>query len=178
MEQNIIYKKALNNGLTFGGIFVAYNILLFMFETNSYGMFGLVDILISLLMFTIYFQMSGKKFRDVDNGGFITYRRIFAYFLLTGVITAFVYSVFRFLLFEFGDVTFMKEQAFTLINSLESKGLPQETVDSYSEKILASLELTPIQHALGSFINTIIGTLIVGLIVAAFIKKRKPMFEN
>ena len=178
MEQNIVYKKALNNGLILGGIFVAYNMLLYMFEANSYSVFGLADILISLLLFSIYFQMTGKIYRDKEYGGYIKYGQIFIYFLLTGIITAFLYSVFRFLIFQFADMTYIKQQAFELINSLESKGLSQATVDAYEKNILASLDLSPIQHALGSFINTIIATFIVGLIVAAFVKKRKPMFDN
>jgi len=113
-------------------------------------------------------------------GGFISFKNAFGTFILTFVISSLLTTVFAIVLFNVVDTEAAEElQELTIettVSFMEKLGTPESEI----EKQVANLEETN-QFSLGSqvkgFFMGIVFYAILGLIVAAVMKKDKPQFE-
>lgn len=110
-----------------------------------------------------------KRYRDIDNGGFITYGNAFCHGILTSLFSTFLYVASIFVTIATNRAAF-QEQLYNAFAELERQGFSTEMVD----RIAQSADwLIP----LGIFIWSMILGLIYSLIVSAAIMRKKTMFE-
>ena len=166
-----IKQYILKNGLVLGGIYVAIDVIKYLYGAeyfvNNYVSFA--ALLLSAI-FPIYYLLQYKKSKD----GFINFRTAFT--ICTGILIAsgFILLVFDILLFNIIDPGFSTKLLDVTINSavvqLEAFGMPDEQVSSAIEMMEAEANFSPI-NMLKGFGFTIVGYTLFGLIVAAITKK-------
>ena len=166
-----IKQYILKNGLVLGGIYVAIDVIKYLygaeFFVNNYVSFAA---LLLAAIFPIYYLLQYKKSKD----GFINFRTAFT--ICTGILIAsgFILLVFDILLFNIIDPGFSTELLDVTINSavvqLEAFGMPDEQISSAIEMMEAEANFSPF-NMLKGFGFTIVGYTLFGLLVAAITKK-------
>ena len=166
-----IKQYILKNGLVLGGIYVAIDVIKYLygaeFFVNNYVSFAA---LLLAAIFPIYYLLQYKKSKD----GFINFRSAFT--ICTGILIAsgFILLVFDILLFNIIDPGFSTELLDVTINSavvqLEAFGMPDEQISSAIEMMEAEANFSPF-NMLKGFGFTIVGYTLFGLLVAAITKK-------
>lgn len=168
MQRNIT-KSAMHSGLIMGGLF-SINFLLSI--TKSTPLILLSYALAAIIVVTMY-RLSIRH-RDVDCEGDISYGKAFWYILLTFFYAAIISTVIKYIYFQFINTSYLETMFQESMKMMEKMKFPMDDMTiQQTEKIYkpASFSLIFI------FTNVFMGS-IVGLIMAAFVKKEKSIFEE
>ena len=115
------------------------------------------------------------KFRDEHNNGELSYGKGWAFIVLLFFFAAIISSVVKYIYFQFINPDYLAELLNLTLLQLEKLSISEEEIN-----INDSLEaiLSPINYSLQYlWINTMLGALL-GVIMAAFTKKEKSIFED
>jgi hypothetical protein len=166
-----IKQYILKNGLVLGAIYVAIDIIKYVYGAelfvNNYVSFAS---LLLAAIFPVFYLLQYKKSHD----GFIDFRSAFS--ICTGILIAsgFILLVFNILLFNIIDPGFSSELLDVTINTavvqLETFGISDEQISTAIEMMEAEANFSPM-NMLKGFGFTIVGYTLFGLIVAAITKK-------
>ena len=173
-----IKQYILKNGLMLGGIYVALDIIKYVygaeFFVNNYVNFAS---LLLAAIFPIYYLLQYKKSQD----GFIDFRSAFS--ICTGILIAsgFILLVFNILLFNIIDPGFSSELLDVTINTavvqLEAIGMSDEQISSAIEIMESEANFSPM-NMLKGFGFTIVGYTLFGILVAAITKKNNEFINQ
>lgn len=156
------------NGLIMGGIF-SVNFLLSISKVSA---LTLVSYLVVTLIVITMYRMT-IRYRDMECDGAITYVKAFVYILLTFFYAALISTVVKYVYFQFINPGYLETMFQESMKMMEKFNFPITTATTEQMENM----LKPVNY---SFIyiwtNTIMGTL-VGLIMAAFVKKDKSIFD-
>jgi hypothetical protein len=171
---NDSFKSILNisvaAGLFYSGLYVVFYFL----GVNPMGAFSWI-----LVPIPVYMLYKGiKDYRDNFNGGEITYGKAFR----TGVSIGFFYASFCGLILYLFGVTVAKDlveiQKSEVLRGLEEAQKFFDSTD-FIDKAIEELEKMTIGSlAWGDFQNKLFGTAVLSLIISAFLKKEKPLFDS
>lgn len=168
MHRNII-KSAMNSGLIMGGIFSVNFIL----SVSKITALMLMTYVVAIFIITTMYHMS-IRFRDKECEGAITYGKAFLYILFTFFYAALISSIVKYIYFQFINPAYLANMFQESMKMMEKLKFPV-TDDSSSQ--MESM-LKPVNYSfLYIWMNIIMGTL-VGLIMAAFVKKEKSIFDE
>lgn len=138
--------------------------------------FGLLFILVVIVLGVISVAKAKKSL-----GGFISFKDAFTAYFITLVVGLLIGSITSILIFVVIDPEAATELQEKIINSqvdrLESFNVPTEVIDETIEKMEAKGNMYSVGNILTSLIWQIAGFSVVGLIVAAIMKKRNPDAE-
>lgn len=172
-KSNTMLKSAMTWGLVLGVALVIFSLILY-----------IVNILkppfwVSLINYLVIIGgivLGVKKYRDDDLGGEISYGKAFGFGVLICVFAALISAVYTYLLITVIDTEYMSKLMAITEEELLNKGLPEEQIDAamaMSKKFTSPLFIT---------ISSVIGMGLIGAvfsaIVAIFMKKEKPIFDN
>lgn len=166
MQPNIM-KSAMHNGLILGVIF-SINFLFIAFNNLYFAFVVIIIILIATYKLTV-------RFRDTQSLGQISFKKAFNYIVLLFLFASIISAIVKYIYTKFIDTTFLDKllqvqlSNFKAISSLALS-------DSYL--IFFEKLFRPAAFALESIFENILRGAIVGLIMAAFIKKEKSLFEE
>jgi len=168
MQRNII-KSAMINGLIMGGLF-SLNFLLSISKNTS---LLLLSYGIAIIIIVTMYKMS-IRYRDGECEGAISYGKSLSYVLLTFFYAALISTVVKYIYFQFINPEYLNNMFQESMKMMEVMKLP---IDDNSISQMESM----MKPASFSFIyiwsNLFLG-LIVGLIMAAFVKKEKSIFTQ
>ena len=173
--EKTIKSTAINYGLYLGIILiiltgVGYAINLDLFVTIWFALLFLVAILI----FCIISTLKAKK----TLGGYINFKDAFSAFFVTLLVGMLINGAISMVIFNWIDpdaATELQEKFIaTQIERLEHYNIPSAKIDKAIEKMEANGNLFSPLYVLQSFVWQIAGYSIVGLIVAAIVKKKRP----
>lgn len=168
MQPNIL-KSAMLNGLIMGVIF-SLNFLLSISKVPSLTLLSYVVvtfILVGMYRLTV-------RFRDVDCEGVITYGKAYSFILLTFFFAAIISSVVKFVYFKYINPTYLDQLLQESMKALENLRFP---IDEAAYLQMGNM-MKPASFTLQYiWLNVLMGSF-VGLIMAAFIKKEKSIFEK
>jgi hypothetical protein len=165
-------------GLIVAAISSGYYLIAYLFNEDLFANMGMgLAIMLSSFIILILSVAALKK----QQGGYITFKDAASVFTFSWIINAAVSIVVTILLFHVIDPELgarVKEMTIeTTIGMMERFGTPQEAMD----EAIAKIEETD-QFSIGKIFQgnlmSIVFALILGLIVAAFFKKEKPVFED
>lgn len=166
------------NGITFGLILGAFLILrttlIYTIDINLFvnGYIGFIDIIVTIVLGVVAVAKIKKAF-----GGFITFKEAFSGFLLTMVIGVVLYSIFNIILFNVIDPdakTVIREKVIEkTVAMMQGMGTPSDVLSKSVKSMRETDSFAPAQQLLGLGI-TIMMYAVVGLIVAAIVKKENP----
>ena len=174
----LVRKIGMKYGLMLAAISSGYYLVAYLFDENLFAnmWMGLIIMVVafSLLIMSV---VTLKK----EQGGYVKFKDAASVFTFSWIINVAVSIVITILLFhvidpELGDR--VKEMTIeSTVSMLEKFGTPQEAMDEAIAKIKETDQFAIGEIFQGNLIS-IVFALIMGLIVAAFFKKEKPVFED
>tara|TARA_R110002072_G_scaffold201753_3_gene359583 strand:- start:1978 stop:2553 length:576 start_codon:yes stop_codon:yes gene_type:complete len=172
----IIKKNSSKFGLISGGIAIAYFLAAYLIDEALFvNMILGIALWIAYIVFFILSVAQSKK----ALGGFISFKDAFSGFVLTAIIYSLLVTMFSIFLFNVMDPELglrLKEASIEKsIEIWESIGLTDDQISESLEKMEA-MDTYSISNLGKSFLYSIIGYSILGLIVAAIMKKDRPVF--
>lgn len=173
-----VKKNALNYGLLIGGISVFYYLLGYVAMPDLFtNMVGGLVLMLLVIVINIYAVFRTRK----EEGGYLVFKDAFTTFFLTWFGAGLIGTVFNLLLFNMIDPEFgahIQEQVIrTTMQTMENFGAPEAQIDEVIEELKNQNQFGLATQARGFMSNAIIGA-ILGLIVAALVKKNPPMFTE
>ena len=166
-------------GLIYGGVSILYSAITYLMGVDVMASWW-VSILCMLILLTLVIVLPLRHRKQA--GGYITFKDAFILILTFCAIGSAMLTIFHILLYNVIDAGLaekIKNIAIEkTISMSESYNFPQEKTDELIDK----LELLPQSFApiglLKSYLLGIIMSSVLALVVAAFIKKEPPMFNN
>ena len=166
---------ATNYGLYLGIALALLSVIAYAVNLDLYTKiwFGLC-LLGMIIVFGIISVVNTKKAND----GFLSFKNAFTSYFITILIGLVISTVVSIIIFNFIDPEAAAELQEKVIDSqlarLEAYNVPVEVIDETMEKMESQGNMFSIGNALQSLVFQIIGFSVVGLIVAAVMKKNNP----
>lgn len=114
-------------------------------------------------------------FRDNDCQGAISYGKAFTYIILIFFYAALISTVVKYIYFKYLDPAYLENMFQITMEAMETIKLPVSSTEMTEQ---TEQLLKPFNYSLATiWVNVIMGA-VVGLIMAAFIKKDKNIFEE
>jgi hypothetical protein len=170
------YTVGLRFGLLTGLLYVVLLFLryrLFASTPVSFGLFAFVSYIIILLMY-LFTGIARKK----QLGGFGEFKEIFQSIFIAILIAEMVYIIFNIIYTKFVDPSFWENFKVTTFSYLQKKGLTEDQIDQQMKSFKdVDQQMKPVALLKGYGFGVIMDS-IFGLIFAAIIRKKKPVFEE
>lgn len=164
-----IFKSSMIYGLFMGILFAAN----FFISLPQGIIFRFLSFLIIILIVYAMYRFS-VKYRDNECGGYISYGKSFSFILLTFFFASIISSIFKFFYFQFINPDYLTNLLQESLKIIDSMQLPvNEEFYDQMEKMMK-----PITYSLQSIWVDVFLGIILGLIMSAFIKKDKNIFEQ
>lgn len=130
-----------------------------------------------MLLVIIFGIISAVKARSLS-GGFISFKNAFTAFFITIAIGIIIPALIGLVIFNFIDpdaATLLQEK---IVNSqlsmMENFGAPQEAIDEAMKQMEAQGSFFSVSNSLKTIAYQLVGFSVVGLIVAAVVKRKDP----
>jgi hypothetical protein len=167
MESNIS-KSAMVNGLIIGFLLS----LKFILSIPKNNFFTFITLFISILIIVLMYKMT-LKFRETEFGGVIKYgqafKHVFLLYLYGTIISTLIILVYT----KYINTTYLDEALSSILKIYDSFKIP---VDDKTGKALESV-FKPIPYSFGNLFGSLFIAAFWGLILAAFLKKEKNIFQ-
>ncbi|MBE0637155.1 MAG: DUF4199 domain-containing protein [Bacteroidales bacterium] len=167
-------KVAINHGLLLGVALILFSLLLYVIGIPMDSKFQWLGYLVMV----VGVVLGIKQWRDKYNDGFLTYGQAFSNGFLTilfaGILTS-IWSLLFFSVIAPGEIDKMIEIAEEKMYESQPN-LTDEQIEmalSYSKMFMS-----PVWLAVWGFIGNLVGGAIISAVVAIFMKKEKPIFEE
>ena len=167
--QPSITKSAMFNGLIMGVIFS----INFLFSVSKITSLVVLTNVIAILIIIGIYRMA-MQFRDTECNGIITYSKAFSLILLTFFFAAIISSVVKFVYFQFINPDYLDQMFQETMKVLNKMKFPVNDEMINQTKSM----LKPVNYTFVYIWTNVFFGLIVGLIMAAFIKKEKSILEE
>ena len=165
-------KNAMTYAAILGGVGVVYNLILWLMGLTFNKPLGYVSILFTLgIMF-----WGTKEYRDKQLGGFITYSKALNSNFKIGFYASIISAIYMFVLYTFIDPTLLAQMRQIGIDAAMAKNsnLSQDQIEQGMDKV--KFFMSPAFLASVALIGGAVSSIILGLLVAIFQKKEKPLF--
>jgi len=157
------------NGIIMGVIFSVN----FLFSVSKIALLITFTNILAVLIVVLIYRLS-IKFRDTECEGFITYGKALLYILYSFFFAALISSVVKYIYFQYINPPYLESVFQETMKMLTSMKYPiTDAVEAQTRNMLKPASYTLIYI----WVNVFMG-LIVGLIMAAFIKKEKSIFKE
>ena len=172
MQPNI-FNTSMKYGFILGIIF-SVNFLL---SISNNIFLSLLTYVVAVVILVLTYRFS-VLYRDNENGGKITYRQAFFFIFMLYLFAAIISSVVKFIYFKYINPDYLSkliQQSMVAMEQMQNQfniDIPENALEGV-EKIMNPTFYT-LQYI---WVNTILGGL-VGLIMAAFIKKDTGIFDK
>ena len=171
---NTMIKSSMTYGLILGIVLVVFSLITYMLGVIKPPTWVTI-INIVIMIGGVYYGI--KKYRDEDLGGEITYGKAVGYGILICVFAAVINSIYTLLLVTVIDTEYMNKILSMQEEEMINKGIyTEEQIElgmEYARKFTSPLIMTISGLFSGAFFGAIIS-----LILAIFLKKEKPIFEQ
>ena len=167
MQPNIT-KSALYN-FHFVGLLLSVKFIL---SAQKYSILASFALFISISLVFILYRMS-IHLRDNEYNGTIKYGQAFSYIFLVYLFGSIVSSIVIVIYTSFIDTHYLATNLDILLKLYDSYNFP---VDDKTAAVLQAI-YKPVPFSLINIISSMIGGTFWGLILAAFVKKEKSIFE-
>ncbi|QYJ68211.1 DUF4199 domain-containing protein [Flavobacterium litorale] len=173
-----IKKNGINFGIIIGVVSILISTLLYIIDLEL-----MVSIWVGIIIFLvslgigIFAVAKSKK----ELGGFISFKEAFTVFFISMAISAAISNLFMYGLFNFVDPDAKAELSELVIKKtvtmMQDMGAPSDSIKETAKQLKETDNFSPLS-LLKSYVGGLVFHIIIGLIVAAAMKKNKPEFEN
>ncbi len=175
---DVIKKNGVNFGIIIGIISILISTILYIIDLEL-----MVSIWVGIIMFlvslgiAIFAVAKSKK----ALGGYITFKEAFTTYFIIMALSSIISIVFMFVLFNYVDpeakVTLSEVALKKTVEMMQNMGAKSEDVRATAQQ-MKEVDNFSIASLGKSYIGQLVFYIIIGLIVAAAMKKNKPEFEN
>jgi len=167
-------KPAMNFGLYFGVILVAFSVLSWALNMMMESYLTYINYIVMIAC--LYFF--AKKYRDEHAGGYITYGKALKFNALTLVFTSFIVGFYTFIFFKFIEPTMIEK-----ILEKTRDVMIEKNADLTEEQIDIALAMqkkfmTPLLMFISSIFGTYLMGIIFSLVTSIFVKKKDNTIDN
>lgn len=172
MQTNVL-NAAMKYGLIMGIVF-SVNFLL---SISGNAIITLLGYLVVAFICVLTYRFT-VAYRDKENGGTISFGHAFFFIILLFLFAAIISSLFKFIYFKYLNVNYLPillEQSISMMQQLQEQfhlSVPDDYYETM-DKMMSPTAFT-LQYI---WVNTFLGV-IMGLIIAPFVKKDKDIFNN
>lgn len=164
-------------GLYFAAGSVIFTILIsivgFKFDSMmSLGIFGLISGLFILALYIVCGIGCIREYRT-SLGGFISFKQAFLAALVAFSIGLVVSSLFTFIYYNYINTGFMEGMKESMITLFDDAGLPES---SRADALKGIEDSKTVTGTLMSIAKGVVGSAVISAIMAAIMKKERPMF--
>ena len=172
MQTNVL-NAAMKYGLIMGIVF-SVNFLL---SVSGNAIITLLGYLVVAFICVLTYRFA-IAYRDKENGGTISFGHAFFFIILLFLFAAIISSLFKFIYFKYLNVNYLPmllEQSVSMMQQLQEQ-FHLSVPDDYYETM--DKMMSPTAYTLQYiWVNTFLGV-VMGLIIAPFVKKDKDIFNN
>jgi len=178
MDQAIktnINKQAFLYGVIVGVIYIVLLTVENMFVSNMFGFYA-IKIVGFLLYLTAIGLFAGQIRKSL--GGYIDFKTVFGAIFIMILVSEVFYFVYNYIYLLYIDPNFMEKIKESTLGWMEKNKVPQESLDTTSAKFDQQIEEAKhfsIGKNLLNFFSFVVLDSLFGLIVAAIVKKNKPV---
>ncbi|KAF2518501.1 DUF4199 domain-containing protein [Flavobacterium salilacus subsp. salilacus] len=175
---DIVKKNGLNFGIIIGVFSILVTTMIYIVDVKMFASYwiGILSFFISLIIAIIAVVKSKKAL-----GGYISFKEAFTVYFIVMVVGSAIGSIFMYILFNLIDPAskdiIMEAVIEKTVAMMQSLGSPTGDIKTTVEQIETTDNFS-IASQIKSFIWGLVFYIIIGLIVAAAMKKSKPEFEN
>ena len=168
MQQNIL-NSAKVNGLIIGCLLS----LKFLLSVQNNMLLSFLAMAISVSIIVVLYS-TAVKFRDIKCEGSIQFKHAFSFIFQLYFFGTIISSLVMFIYTQFIDKAYLETMMNETLKMYDKMGI---SMDDQSLSIVDNI-FKPAAHALVNVLGGIFGGALWGLILAAFIKKEKSIFEK
>lgn len=175
-----LLKNAINGGLVLGLIQIVLGVILYIFNIMPIGISkGLILLAISLLIYVVILIYSSKSYRNNVLGGYISFGQAFVFALLVVIVASVLSAIYNYVFNALIDPDYTAKVISATKDwtesFMESKGVPETTIEDAMKKIDEKGVVTPLNSAWKALMGGTIMGAIIALIIAAVVKKSKEI---
>ncbi|MCB2221696.1 MAG: DUF4199 domain-containing protein [Bacteroidetes bacterium] len=165
-----LFTHSLKIGALYGLLSIVISLLIYIFNVNMLSIgFGIVYFIISVGLSVVVFIYGMRTIRDKYFNGYISYGHKFLVGLIIGLVSGWIAGLFGLLLYVYYDPGFIADQIDKFVIKLEEYGVDETTLMKQEESMREGF--TAMGQIKSMLIRTPIFTVVLSLIVAAFVKK-------
>ncbi len=156
------------NGLILGTLFSVN----FLMSASGLAFMSLLSLVLMVVIVFVMFKLV-VKFRDTESDAVISYRVSFSYILLSFFFASLISSAVKFVFFKYIQPDYLEqamEQSYQLLETMKMPNMDEalEQMDEMMKPANMALQFI--------WLNTFMGV-VVALVMSAFVKKEKSIFE-
>lgn len=166
-------KHALTYGAIIGSTIVFYELLLYIFGmTNNKTLEN-----VSLFLFVLGVFITVRRFRELESGGFISFKNAFLLGFLTCIFIGAIGAIFSYFQFKYMSPHLIDEMMEAAQENLINKGIPDAQIELQT-RIMESI-LKPGFISVISFFGSLLSGSIMSVIVAVLLKRdENPLLKS
>lgn len=162
------FSISLRYGLILAGLGIIFTILQFM---SSIKWLSWVSLLISIAIL-VY---ANREHQRQDLGGFISFKRVFRLSFLANIVSGAIASVFNFVYIKFINPSVLEDIIAQIRSDSERNNTPEEAINIAIE--WTTWMFSSVGGIFITFFIVLISGAIISLILAAILKRNRPMFS-
>jgi len=163
--------NALNYGVIVGFAMIVFGVILYAFDLTMNRVLSMLTYI--LLIAGMY--IGSKKYRTAYTDGFLSYGKAFQSSFMIGLVASVLLIIWNYIFFEFIDKTMVTQ----IIDKAQESMLERNPNMSEEEMNMGlkyvKMFTTPIMMAIMGLLYNLFFSVIIGLIVAIFVKKEEPI---
>lgn len=163
-------RVALKWGVIMGVAYMIYSTILYLTGQFANAALGWLSFLISI----VFLYLAMRDFRE-QNSGFMSYGEGVSVGTLTSVVAGLISATYGLVYTSFIDPTIPEQMAEKMQEQYEAQGLSDEQIEQTME--MMSWVQSPGMTFLFGVLGAAFGGLIISLIIAAFMRRNKPVFD-
>jgi hypothetical protein len=172
MEENAkapFWKPALIYGAILGFVGILLSVIFYFLNLTTESWVGWISIVISIAVMAYCLVAYRKEYL----GGYASFGQIFVMALVIGIISTVLSSIYTYLLYAVIDPDLIeKVRLMAEDRILNNPRIPESTAGDIIERMEG--RFTPVRMVRMTLIWGVVGNAIIGLILAAFVKKNRP----
>lgn len=147
--------------------------LKFIFSAQKFSFFSILTVFASVLVIFILYRIA-IHFRDTECDGAIKYGHAFSYIFLIYFFGSIISSIVIFIYTRFIDISLLGSMLDVLLKLYDGYNLP---IDDKTYKVMETL-YEPLPFSILNIFSSAFSGAFWALILAAFVKKEKSLFEE
>ena len=172
-----LIKHAVIFGLMMAGAFILFDLLNYTFDFAGMGwVMSILTLFITIAILAVFYIWAGRSYRNKFGDGYLTYGRAFMICLIMVVASTLVMALYTYLFYYFFDPQRAANSAQQAIQAIQDNAnIPDERKESIIKRMTEGF--TPFRMVISSLTSAPIFSIVVGSIVALFMRKREKISE-
>lgn len=173
-------KQALTYGLLLAIIIIIINTIENMFLLGNFFAFYGAKVA-GFIIFVVLMGVFSAQIRKAQ-GGYIEFKEVFRYIFIMILISELLYFIYTFIYFKYIDPHFLDKMKQATIDWMDKHNAPSDqidkTADSFDQQIKEANKSLQLGKTALNYLSFVVLDSLFGLIVAAIVKKPRPMFDE